>query len=112
MVNGKAYAQTSGSLNASSVIGAGSDNMVMAIAIQPDGKIVAGGWLTTYKGITCKRILRLNTDGSFDTSFSIGAGFDGAVYNIALQADGKIVMGGDFTTFYGVPEDGIAIQAD
>lgn len=43
-----------------------------------------------------KRIIRLNSDGTRDTTFSYGTGYSGRVSDIALQTDGKIVAGGDF----------------
>src|SRR5690606_13912274 len=44
---------------------------------------------------------RLNTDGSIDTSFSIGTGFNASVRTIALQSDGKILAAGDFWEYNG-----------
>ena len=38
-------------------------------------------------------------DGSRDTNFNPGSGFDGPVQAIAIQADGKILVGGAFTSF-------------
>ena len=71
--------------------------------MQPDGKILVGGSFTTLGGGTGttprNRIGRLNADGSLDTSFDPGAN-DG-VERIGVQADGKILVGGDFTTLGG-----------
>lgn len=106
-VNDKTYAQTDGNLDPSFVINAGFDNTVMTTVIQPDGKVVAGGFFTTYKGFPRNRIARLNIDGSFDTTFNIGEGFNGVVYTIAQQSDGKIVVGGEFTTYNNVPQNRI-----
>jgi uncharacterized delta-60 repeat protein len=91
-----------GSTDTSFDIGTGFNSFVSAIVIQPDGKILVGGSFTTYNGQNQNRILRLNTDGSKDTSFDIGTGFPGFyndVYTIALQPDGKILLGGRFTYF-------------
>jgi len=54
----------------------------MATAVQPDGKILAGGWFKSYKGTLQNHITRLNTDGSIDTSFNIGSGFSGIGYTL------------------------------
>jgi uncharacterized delta-60 repeat protein len=78
------------------------------IAVQPDGKIVLGGFFTSYNGVTQNRIIRLNSDGTRDTGFNIGTGFDNPVEVIALQPDGKILVGGDFTVFNGVTQNRIA----
>ena len=49
--------------------------------------------------ITRNRIARLNPDGTLDTAFNPNA--DGIVYSIAVQADGKILVGGFFNTIGG-----------
>src|SRR6266446_1199788 len=40
--------------------------------------------------------------GSLDPSFDPGTGVDQSVFGLAVQPDGKILIGGDFTTFRGV----------
>jgi hypothetical protein len=61
---------TNGSIDASFVTGAGFNDNVTALAIQPNGrKILIGGVFTMYKGIAANRIVRLNLDGSLDASF-------------------------------------------
>jgi uncharacterized delta-60 repeat protein len=83
----------------------GFDGSVFTIAIQNDGKILCGGAFITYKGISANRIIRLNSDGSIDTSFNYGIGFDNQVAIITIQPDGKILVGGDFTTYKGLTEN-------
>lgn len=68
---------------------------------QSDGKYIVGGNSTTYSGSTINRVARLNTDGTVDTSFSVGAGANTVVAAVAMQPDGKILVGGQFTTFSG-----------
>jgi len=86
------------------------NGQVNAIALQPDGRIVIGGAFTTGRGATLNRIARLNADGSLDTGFNGGSdpGVNGGVEAIALQPDGKIVIGGGFTTVGGVTQNRIA----
>jgi uncharacterized delta-60 repeat protein len=69
------------------------------MAVQSDGRILIGGSFTTVGGVTRKRVARLNSDGSLDTSFNLNAdlNLNGAVYAMAVQSDGKILIGGDFT---------------
>ena len=81
--------------------------VVYAIKQQTDGKILIGGDFTQFNDGTENRIIRLNADGSKDTSFNTGTGFNAIVRTIALQTDGKIIVGGDFTTFSGVTENRI-----
>jgi uncharacterized delta-60 repeat protein len=84
-----------------------ANNEVFALALQADGKIVAGGGFTTLDGQTRIRIARLNSDGSLDAAFNPGVVGDGEIGALALQADGKIVVGGIFTTLGGLPRDRI-----
>jgi uncharacterized delta-60 repeat protein len=97
---------TDGSIDTSFSVGSGFNSTVITIAVQSDGKVLAGGFFTSYNGTSVNRIVRLNTDGSIDTSFSVGSGFSGGfystdVYSIAVQSDGKILVGGSFTSYNG-----------
>jgi uncharacterized delta-60 repeat protein len=71
--------------------------------VQPDGKVLIGGYFSTYNGTNTPYFTRLNTDGTIDTTFvtNMGSGFDGPVTGIALQSDDKIVCVGDFVDFDG-----------
>ncbi|MDR6969430.1 putative delta-60 repeat protein [Flavobacterium arsenatis] len=88
-------------------IGSGFNNYVNVIYVQTDGKILVGGDFTTYQGVEQKRIIRLNADGTKDTTFDIGSGFNGPVLNIKVQSDGKIVVAGYFTLFNGQPQNNL-----
>jgi len=80
----------------------GFDSNINDIIIQTDGKIIIVGQFTTFNGITRNRIVRLNSDGSYDTTFSgVTTGFNSQVYECQLQTDGKIIVVGDFTQFNG-----------
>ncbi|MDB6057225.1 MAG: hypothetical protein JWO95_1069 [Verrucomicrobiales bacterium] len=75
---------------------------VYAIAVQPDGKILIGGAFTTVNGANRNRIARLNADGSLDNTFQNGlTGASANVRCIQIQSDGKVLVGGDFTTVNG-----------
>ncbi|TCN61193.1 T9SS C-terminal target domain-containing protein [Flavobacterium circumlabens] len=80
-------------------IGTGLNNSIQCIALQSDGKIIIGGAFTSYQGFDCNRLIRLNIDGSKDNSFDIGTGFDNIVNSIAIQTDGKILVGGNFNSY-------------
>jgi uncharacterized delta-60 repeat protein len=89
------------------------DGTVRAIALQSDGCVVIGGAFTAVGGTSRSRIARLRADGLLDTAFNPGTGANGTVYAIALQPDGKIVIGGAFTTVQGVARAGVArLEAD
>ncbi len=81
------------------------DNGVRVIVIQPDGKILIGGDFVRVNGFLRPRIARLNSDGSIDSSFDVGAGADATVGSLALQADGKVLVGGSFIGFAGTNRD-------
>ena len=79
--------------------GTGFNTNVSAMAIQPDGKIVAVGFFATYSGSAASRIVRLNTDGTIDNTFLSSSGFNAPVNDVSIQSDGKIVVGGGYSTY-------------
>jgi uncharacterized delta-60 repeat protein/uncharacterized repeat protein (TIGR01451 family) len=91
-----------GSLDNTFNIGTGADTTVTSIAIQADGKIVLGGWFSSFNGVSKNNLTRLNSDGTLDNTFNIGTGTDSEVFSIAIQKDGKIILGGAFGSFNGV----------
>lgn len=93
--------------------GTGPDSIVTAIALQPDGKILIGGAFVHYNGLSRRRIARLNADGSLDLSFNPGTGVNGVVNALVLQPNGKILIGGAFTSYNGAPRNRLArLNAD
>jgi uncharacterized delta-60 repeat protein len=89
-------------------IGVTVSGTVYAVAIQSDGKIVLGGSFSSYNGVSCNGLARINNDGSLDTSFNLGAGANGTVNALAIQSDGKILLGGTFSSYNGVSRNRIA----
>jgi uncharacterized delta-60 repeat protein len=92
---------SSGSLDSSFNIGTGFDLGLYTVSIDSNEKIVAGGIFTTYSGSTQNRLVRLNSNGSKDTSFNIGTGFNNNVFTTTIDSNGKILVGGEFTTYSG-----------
>ncbi|RPI21156.1 MAG: hypothetical protein EHM61_25440 [Acidobacteria bacterium] len=72
---------------------------VLAIATQPDGKIIIGGEFTSIAGVTRNYLARLNSDGTLDTAFDPNPSRD--VCAIAVQSDDKILISGLFTSVGG-----------
>jgi len=81
----------------------GSSDVAFAIALQPDGKIIAAGYALRLDGPAFDFALaRYNADGSLDASFGVGGkvttdfdrGWDQA-HALLLQPDGKIVVAGE-----------------
>jgi uncharacterized delta-60 repeat protein len=98
--NRLARLSTTGALDTTFLnLGTGANGRVNTVAVQADGKILIGGDFTSYNGTERKYIARLNVDGSLDTSFNPGAGADSSVNAVAVQPDGKILIGGDFTSY-------------
>ena len=65
------------------------------------GKVYVGGNFTTFTGTSINRFLRLNSDGSRDTTFNVGTGFDGTIYDSVVQSDGKVIAVGSFRNYQG-----------
>jgi uncharacterized delta-60 repeat protein len=88
--------------------GIGANDVVNCLAALPDNRIVIGGTFTSYNFNSCGHIARLAVNGSVDASFNAGSGSDDAIYSMALQPDGNLLIGGAFTTFNGTRRMGIA----
>ncbi|MGB3527597.1 MAG: T9SS type A sorting domain-containing protein [Flavobacteriales bacterium] len=86
-------------------VASGYDDRISKVVLQPDGKILVIGNFYTFNGVDRNYIARLNADGSLDTSFDPGSGANLFIRSVALQTDGKIVIGGSFTEFNGVSEN-------
>jgi uncharacterized delta-60 repeat protein len=101
--NGIARLKGDGTLDpAFTATGVGSGGSVNCVVVQPQGQILIGGDFTTVNGVGSGRIARLNAlDGSLDGTFNPGTGANSTVTGIGLQADGKIVLTGPFTTLDG-----------
>ena len=88
--------------------GSGLDSWGKCLAVQPDGKSIVGGAFTSVDGVDRNRIARFNIDGSLDPSFDPGLGFDDEVLAVAIQPDGKILVGGKFKKFNNAWRKGLA----
>ena len=106
---GIARLNTDGTLDLTLNDGAGFNQLVSAVAMQSDGKIIAGGNFTTYSGSSINRIARLNSNGTLDTTFNVGTGIDTqvATNGITVDADGIIYCVGNFTAYSGSAVQGI-----
>ena len=93
----------------------GETDPVYAIAVQSDGRILIAGGFSWLDLVSYNGIARLNPDGTVDTAFSPGSGtynpitgVTDPVYAMQLAPDGKILIGGYFTTFNQTRRVGVA----
>ncbi len=89
-----------------------ANGIVRVVVVQPDGKILIGGDFTTVApnggaAVTRNLIARLNPDGTLDAAFDPNACCN-SVWAIAVQADGKILVGGNFGTIGGQARHNLA----
>jgi uncharacterized delta-60 repeat protein len=82
--------------------------VVRALVAQPDGKVIVGGGIDEIAGKEVNAIGRLNADGTVDSTFNPGTGANGSVVSIVLQTDGKLLVGGWFTTINETSRRGVA----
>src|SRR5262245_57970333 len=72
---------------------------VYAIALQTNGQILIGGLFTSVGGTPRTNVARLNQNGTLDSTFNPGSVADlGYVTSIAVQTNGKVVIGGSFAS--------------
>ncbi|MBX7211912.1 MAG: hypothetical protein K1X78_26640, partial [Verrucomicrobiaceae bacterium] len=76
-------------------------------------KIYIVGNFNTVNGTSRNRIARLNADGTLDTTFNPGTGFNSDPTCIAMHSDGDILVGGNLATYNGAAITGlIRINSD
>ena len=100
-VNRIARLNTDGTLDATFTagIGSGANANVNAICILNDGSIIIGGNFTLFNGYGRSRIAHLDISGGLYTTSWFLSDINGQVNSLALESDGKILVGGDFTVF-------------
>jgi len=98
ILNGIARLNSDGTLDATFDPGTGANNTVEALGAQPDGKVIIAGRFTAVNGASHIAVARLNPGGSPDSTFSPSfIGLENIVDTLALQADGRMLIGGAFT---------------
>jgi uncharacterized delta-60 repeat protein len=111
--NGIARLNATGSLDSFFNPGSGVDGAsicceVRSMALQPDGRVIIGGGFTSVNGIPRNNIARLTSIGALDNSFTPQPGPDYGVTSVALQTDGKLIIGGLFASVDNAPNVRIA----
>jgi uncharacterized delta-60 repeat protein len=92
----------------SSLTTPGGNGTTYASAVQPDGKIIVAGDFTRFGDLVNprNRIVRLTSAGDIDTTFA--PSFDGPTFDVKVQPDGKVLVGGRFVTVNGATRGGLA----
>ena len=75
---------------------------------QSDGKLLITGYFTQYDGTPAEGMVRILANGTYDPSFSIGTGTDENIEVVKYGPDGKLYIGGSFTTVNGQSSPGLA----
>ena len=88
-------------LDPSLVLGTGFNNQVLALEQEPGGAMVVGGSFTDYNGTTANRLARLLPAGGIDPTFAVGTAANGTIRDIESDAQGRLVLVGNFTSFNG-----------
>ncbi|MGZ4987897.1 MAG: delta-60 repeat domain-containing protein, partial [Limisphaerales bacterium] len=82
---------------------------VYATVVQPNSRILIAGSFSTVNNISRGRIARLFSDGSLDLTFLTNAsGASSMVRAMVVQPDGRILIGGDFSTVNSQTRFGVA----
>jgi hypothetical protein len=97
-----------GNVDTSFVTGTGLNNWPFTgtSLLEDDfSKLYISGAFTTFNSVSANRILKLNTDGSRDTSFNVGSGFDNYTLALAFNvAKTAVYVTGIYTTYKGVSQ--------
>jgi uncharacterized delta-60 repeat protein len=97
----------------SSNVGSGANSTIETVDIQQDGKIIAAGQFNTWAGVSVGGLVRLNSDGTRDTTFSsnVGTGYltstNELIQRVLVQQDGKIIVAGWFDKWNGATVGGL-----
>ncbi|MBK7933942.1 MAG: VCBS repeat-containing protein [Acidobacteria bacterium] len=90
--------------------GTGFSSTPTDIVLQTDGKIIAFGQFSTYNGTAVSGMIRINSNGSLDNTFSpVVTNVNG----VSFQTDGKLLIAGSFSTLNGDARSRVArLNAD
>ena len=113
--NNMARLNSDGSLDTGFLDGLdGANGYINSMVVQSDGKVLIGGWFNMINWVGQNSIARLCSDGSLDNTFqnglsgAYGSYYMGNVYSVAVQSDGKVLIGGNFSTVNGVLRNYVA----
>ena len=85
----------------------GINGAVFDVGTLSDGKVIIGGGFTEVGGYSRNSFARLHYNGELDRNFEPGEGANGPVFTVAIQSDGNILLGGQFTQVGGYEQNNI-----
>lgn len=98
---GIALINIDGSIDNSFTTTSGANGIINSVLQQSDGKIIIVGSFSTFNNVSRVGIARLNADGTVDNTFTTGVGANGQIVSSVILSDGKILIGGNFTSYNG-----------
>jgi hypothetical protein len=102
--NGLLRLLADGAIDQTLSTGTGFNGSVLVL-MPSNGGILCAGNFSAFNGTPRNGVVRLLLNGSLDPTFNPGIGANDSVLCAAVQADGKILLGGSFTTFAGLPRN-------
>ena len=91
----------------------GGNGTVNGLALQSSGKIIVGGDFTNFTGVACGGVVRLNTNGTVDATFTSNPGtttslfggvvvIPGPVFDVSVDPSDRVLLAGSFAIYNGV----------
>jgi hypothetical protein len=88
---------------------AGSYNITLGSDFDSNNNVYVGGVFNTYQGNSSPNIVKIKNDGSYDSSFSVGSGFNNVVNSVFVRTDNKICITGYFTSYNGTSQTNLCV---
>ena len=79
----------------------GLDDRADVVVKDSAGKLYIGGWFTSFNGASANRIVSLNPDGTRNTAFVVGTGFNSVVVDVEVDSHDNIMVSGVFSQYKG-----------
>jgi len=89
--------------------GSGTCGTIYDILYRAGGRIMVGGAVNCWMGEQCRYAEALLPNAEIDLTFDLGTGANGYVGAVAVAADGRIYIGGEFTRYNGIVRRGLAV---
>lgn len=91
--------------------GSGAINSMQSIAVLPDGSVIAGGFFSTFDGVSRTSIVKINSTGAVNATFNplLQTSFQPvSVSKVLVDSGGNILINGSFTSVNGIARNNFA----